>query len=134
MEKHEKDLTNASTIEEVLVALCSLGLLQHPEVDADSVSLSLVTSIEHMIAEQRLADEGAQAPAHRIVDLPPTLAVEVVTGLIELANYSGSCRGYNVVLSSDGSYLEDVKYPEDRALPGYSEEALTIIAKHVKGK
>lgn len=75
-----------------------------------------------------------QDDASRILDLPRALAIEVVAGLIELANVApGAGEGYRVMLYSRGAVLQPRAHPDDECLVGYSQQALTKIAAIVRG-
>ena len=61
-EFRKKDLGDAPEVDEVLFALRQLGVLQHPDIDDVSVSLSLVTRIEEQIDKDRRASEREHEP------------------------------------------------------------------------
>ncbi len=109
-------------------------LLQVLRGEAEKGALRLdFESLYHVaVADPDKGDE--QDDASRILDLPRALAIEVIAGLVELANMSGSGRGYIFVTRAGHNYLEDPKYPDDRSLEGYSSEALTVLAGHLNGR
>ena len=74
-----------------------------------------------------------QDDASRVLDLPRALAIEVVAGLIELADATGGGHGYRVMLDSSGAVLQPRMFPGDECLVGYSQPALTKIAAIVRG-
>ncbi len=78
------------------------------------------------------------AANHIITDLPHSVAVEIITGLIDLANENGPDRGYRVVVSDDPgeSCLEDQQCIGDcnPYLKGYTVPALKFIAQQIELK
>ncbi len=74
-----------------------------------------------------------QDDACQILDLPRAYAIEVIAGLIELANEAGAGRGFSVVIDDGKAKLEARKYPGDYYLKGYTQPAVTKIASVVRG-
>ncbi len=75
-----------------------------------------------------------QDNACHILDLPRAYAIEIIAGLIELANESGAGRGFSIVIDDGKAKLEARKYPGDYYLEGYSQQAVTKIAAVVRGR